>query len=76
MAEQRPTSAAAALYPNLPSGTPDLVERRTGRNGTVAGAMFPNLVVKPKSPNPYLEPMTEQAWRDHLMGLAGLRRKR
>jgi hypothetical protein len=68
----RPRSAAASLYPNLPSGTPDVVQQ--GRRGSVADAMYPR--PKPPPKNPYLEPMTETEWRDQLWELAGLRRKR
>jgi hypothetical protein len=66
-------SAAAALYPHLKSGTPDVVQRRP-EPASVAAAMYP----RPKPPlrNPYLEPMTETEIRDQLWELAGLRRKR
>jgi hypothetical protein len=74
MAERAPPSAAQSLYPNLPSATPDVVEKR--QQGTVAAAMYPSLVPKPKSPNPYLGNVTESQWRDYLWSLAGLRRKR
>jgi hypothetical protein len=69
----RPPTAAAALYPHLKSGTPDVVQRRS-EPASVAAAMYPRPRPKPK--NPYLEPMTEQEWRDQLWELAGLRRKR
>jgi hypothetical protein len=67
----RPPSAAAALFPHLKVGTPDVVQQ--GRRG-VADAMYPRQ--KPPAKNPYLEPMTETEWRDQLWELAGLRRKR
>jgi hypothetical protein len=55
MAEQHsPPSAAAALYPNLKSGTP---ERRLEGNQSIGEAMFPNLTRAPKPkppPNPLL----------------------
>jgi hypothetical protein len=68
----RPRSAAAALYPHLKSGTPDVVQH--GRRDSVADAMYPR--PKPPPKNPYLEPMTESEWRDQLWALVGLRRKR
>jgi hypothetical protein len=37
----RPPSAAAALYPHLKAGTPDVVQQR--QQGTVADAMYPAL---------------------------------
>jgi hypothetical protein len=69
---QRGPSAAQALYGHLKSGAREPVQRRQG--GSIAEALYP----RPKLPlkNPYLEPMTEQAWRDQLWELAGLRRKR
>jgi hypothetical protein len=76
MTEQRP-SAAAALYPNLPHDDgreADWTTRRRERSESVASAMYPR--PKPLPKNPYLEPMTEQAWREELWALAGLRRKR
>jgi hypothetical protein len=69
----RPPSAAAALFPNLTTGTPGVVQQRH-EPGSVAEAMYPR--PKPALKNPYLEPMTETEWRDQLWELAGLRRKR
>ena len=69
----RPRSAAASLYPNLPSGTRDVVQRRP-EPASVAAAMYPR--PKPPPKNPYLEPMTETEWRDQLWALAGLKRVR
>jgi hypothetical protein len=48
MTEQRKT-AAAALYPNLPSGTPDVVQQR--QQGTVADALYSHL--RPPQPKPF-----------------------
>jgi hypothetical protein len=70
MADRGP-SAAQALYGHLKSGAREPVERR---GGSLAEAMYQR--PKPPLKNPYLEPMTEQAWRDQLWELAGLRRKR
>jgi len=69
---QREPSAAQALFPNLKSGTPPVVERRS--EPSIADALYPR--PKPPLKNPYLEPMTETEWRDQLWALAGLRRKR
>jgi hypothetical protein len=65
---QREPSAAAALYPNLPSS-----ERpeQTQTGPRLSEAMWPRAEPKPLSPQELRE-----AWRDHLMQLAGLRRKR
>jgi hypothetical protein len=63
-------SAAASIYPNLPSGTPEPVKRR--QTGSIAEALYPR--PKPPLKNPYLEPMTESEWRDQLWELAGLRK--
>ena len=71
MADREP-SAAQALYGHLKSGAREPVERR--QDGSLAEAMYQR--PKPPLKNPYLEPMTEQAWRDQLWALAGLRRKR
>ena len=68
-----PRSAAASLYPNLRQASSEPQQQR--QQPRVADALYPNLVPKPKSQNPYLHPMTEQAWRDQLWALAGLRRK-
>ena len=52
---QREPSAAEALFPHLPRGTPDVVQRPE-RNESVAAAMWPSLVPKPPPPtNPYRE---------------------
>ena len=67
-----PRSAAASLYPNLRQASSEPVQRRN--EPSLADAMYPR--PQPKPQNPYLEPMTEQAWRDQLWALAGLRRKR
>ena len=69
----RPPSTAAALYPHLKTGTPDVMQRRS-EPASVAEAMYP--LPKPPAKNPCLEPMTETEWRDQLWELAGLRRKR
>jgi hypothetical protein len=50
MAERSPPSAAAALYPNLKSGTPDVVQQR--QQPTLADALYPSLAPKPKPPAP------------------------
>jgi len=68
----RPPAAAASIYPHLKSGTPDVVQQR--QRGTVADAMYPR--PKPPLKNPYLEGMTQTEWRDTLLAMAGLRRKR
>jgi hypothetical protein len=44
-------SAAAALYPNLPTGTPDVVPQR--QQGSVADAMYAHL--RPPRPNPLVD---------------------
>jgi len=67
-----PRSAAASLYPHLPSADREPVRQRQG--GSIAEALYPR--PKPPLKNPYLEPMTETEWRDQLWELAGLRRKR
>jgi hypothetical protein len=69
---RRPPTAAEALFPHLKSGTPDVVQQR--QRGTIADAMYPR--PKPPLKNPYLEGMTETEWRDTLMAMVGLRRKR
>ena len=46
---QREPSAAAALFPHLKAGTPDVVEPRQ-QPASVAAAMFPDLVPKPQPP--------------------------
>ena len=48
---QREPSAAAALFPHLKAGTPDVVEPRQ-QPASVAAAMFPDLVPKPQPPAP------------------------
>jgi hypothetical protein len=45
----RPRSAAASLYPNLPSGMPDVVERRHTPS-SIADAMFGHLRPLPPAP--------------------------
>jgi hypothetical protein len=63
------------IWPHLPRGTPEPVQQRPG--GSIADAVFPHLrPPPPKPPNPYLERVTEAAWRDYSLGLMGLRRKR
>jgi hypothetical protein len=48
----RPPSAAQALFPNLKTGTPDVVQQR--HQGTVADAMYSHLKPPPSTPpNPY-----------------------
>ena len=80
----REPSAAGALYPNLKSGTPDVVDQR--RQGTIADAMFPSLGPKTK-PAPVLrtyrqpeqslaERCDEDPWLEHRLALAGLVRRR
>jgi hypothetical protein len=52
---QREPSAAAALFPHLKSGAPDVVERRR-EPSSIADAMFSHLKPPPpKPPNPYRE---------------------
>jgi hypothetical protein len=68
----QPKSAAQSLYPNLPSAARPEVEQRN--KPTTAQAMYPSqasLVPKRLS---YDE--LRQAWRDHMLALAGIRRKR
>jgi hypothetical protein len=72
----RPRSAAASLYPNLPHDDgreADWTARRRDRSD-VASALYPR--PKPPLKNPYLEGMTQAEWRDELMAMVGLRRKR
>jgi hypothetical protein len=45
MAQQIPKSAAQSIWPNLPRGTPDVVERREPTS--LAAAMYPSLVPQP-----------------------------
>ena len=72
MAEREP-SAAQALFPHLPRGTPEPVERPE-RNESVAAAMWPSLAPKPQS---RLSPdQLRAAWHEHLWALSGIRRKR
>jgi len=69
-----PTSASG-IWPHLPRGTPEPVQGRR-EPASVAEALYPSLAPKPKRPNPYLDSMTQDAWRDHLWSLAGLKRRR
>jgi hypothetical protein len=72
----RPKSAAASIYPNLPSddGRQAQWAQQHRERNDVAAALYPR--PKPPLKNPYLEAMTETEWRDQLWALAGLRRKR
>jgi hypothetical protein len=72
----RPPSAAAALFPHLPSSAPAIVERRE-RNESVASAMYAHLrPPQPKPPNPYLSGMSDAEWSDVRLAMRGLRRMR
>jgi hypothetical protein len=56
----REPSAAQAMYSHLPSGTRDVVQGR--QPASVADAMFPSLVPKPKSePSHYRQQNTDQS---------------
>jgi hypothetical protein len=51
----RDKSAAATLWPNLPS-TPEAKPRSNSSRGSIAEEIFPSLVPKPPPrPNPYRE---------------------
>jgi hypothetical protein len=69
----RPPTAAAALYPHLNSGAPPVVTAPDAKSD-IASALY----LRPKPPlrNPYLEGMSQTEWRDALLGMVGLRRKR
>jgi hypothetical protein len=58
MPEQGPRSAAQAIFPNLKSGTPDLVQRR--QQGGIADAMYAHL--KPEPPHRLLEDEVAVSW--------------
>jgi hypothetical protein len=76
----RPPTAAAALYPGLKTGTPDVVGRR--QQGTVADAMYPHL--KPPPPKPIREGTElslaqrcdENPQLEALMAMSGIIRRR
>jgi hypothetical protein len=71
MAQRGEPTAAQALFPNLPQGTPEPVEQR--HKPSTAQAMWPALATtQPRrlSPNEL-----KQAWIDHLLALSGLRRR-
>jgi hypothetical protein len=53
--QQIPKSAAAALYPHLKTGTPDVVERRQ-QPSSIANALYPDLAPKSKPPAPKSRP--------------------
>ena len=67
MANRPPASLATALYPNLKSGMPDLVEQRA--QPQLADAMY-----RPQSRSPTYSELKD-AWRDHVMKLSGIRKK-
>jgi hypothetical protein len=48
MAQQIPKSAAASIYPHLPSVVPAPVQRQQPR---LAEALYPSLAPKPPAPN-------------------------
>jgi hypothetical protein len=68
MAQSNEPTAAAAMYPNLPHGTPSEVEQR--RTSSIASAMWPR-----PEPRPLSHHELKEAWRDRMMSLAGLRRR-
>jgi len=66
-------TAAAALYPHLKTGTPDVVQRPK-RNENVAQAMWPSLA--PRAQRRLSPDELREAWHEHLWSLVGIRRKR
>jgi hypothetical protein len=65
-----PRSAAQSLYPNLPSAAREPVQR--GREPTTAQAMYPRQPSTQPRQLSYDE--LREAWRDHMLALAGIRR--
>jgi len=53
---ERPTSAAASIYPHLKVGTPEPVQRPQ-RNESVAAALYPALAPQPPQPQPAPKPI-------------------
>ena len=81
---QQPPTAALSLYPHLKSGVPEPVQRHD-HTGSIADAMYPSLVAKPKpAPNRSHQSADmslaarcdENPWLEHRLALAGLVRKR
>jgi hypothetical protein len=85
----RPRSAAASLYPNLPhdDGREAVwVKQQRGAGSDVAGAVYPHLRPPPPpkpAPNPYRGPEVslaqqcdENPWLEQGLALCGLIRKR
>jgi hypothetical protein len=68
-------TAAQALYGHLPSGEGREVEQRS--KPPTSQAMFPSLPSLVPKPERQLSPAElKEAWRDHMLALAGLRRMR
>jgi len=61
MVDRRPTSAAAALYPHLPSADRGPVQR-AAQPASVAAAMYPDLVPKPPQPRSAPRPVRSKEW--------------
>jgi hypothetical protein len=85
MNNRPPPSAAEALFPNLKTGTPSIVERLRDRNPSIADAVYAHLRPPPSSPpsapKPYREPEVslaqacdEKPWLEYGLALSGLRR--
>jgi hypothetical protein len=81
---QGPRSAAASLYPHLPSAEPEPPPRQQRRGPRLADALYPSLAPKPQpAPNRYRESEVsltqrcdENPWLEHGLAMSGLIRKR
>jgi hypothetical protein len=86
MNNRPPPSAAEALFPNLKTGTPSIVERLRERSPSIADAVYAHLrppPPKPPAPNRSREPEVslaqacdEKPWLEHQLAMSGLRRIR
>ena len=66
-----PPSAAASLYPHLPSDKP-IAPSSIGRTeSSLATAMYPR-----PQPTPLTHREIKNLWRDKMLEMAGLRRRR
>jgi len=75
MAQRSEPSAAQALFGHLPSAVRAEVQQR--HKPTTAQAMYPTMPsLAPKPERRWSQGELREAWRDHVMQLMGLRRKK
>jgi len=75
MAQQH-RSPASYIWPHLVASQPERREPQRERN-LLAESMYPgHRTLAPKPKPPLTQSALQEAWRDHQLALAGLRRKR